>query len=87
MRFNWNNEKNEKLKKTRGISFEDIVIAAENGNILDILENKSKEYKNQVILAVKFKNYIYAVPTVITENEFFLKTIFPSRKLTAKYLN
>jgi len=86
MVFNWDNEKNDKLKKTRNICFEDMVIAIEKGNILDILENPSKKYKYQIIIVVNFENYAYAVPAIKTEEEYFLKTIFPSRKYTNKYL-
>jgi len=86
MVFNWDNDKNEKLKKTRNISFEDMVIAIEKGDMLDILENPAKKYKNQIVIIVNFENYAYAVPAVKTEKEYFLKTIFPSRKYTHKYL-
>lgn len=84
MVFNWDNDKNEWLKKTRNISFEDVIIAVENGEILDVLENTSIKYKNQVVIVVNYENYAYAVPAVRTKDEFFLKTIFPSRKLTNK---
>lgn len=86
MIFNWNDEKNEHLKKTRNISFEEVVIAIENDDILDILENPAKQYKNQIIIIVNHENYAYAVPAVISGDEYFLKTIFPSRKFTNKYL-
>jgi len=86
MVFNWNDEKNEYLKSVRNISFEEIVIAIENDQVLDILENPSKKYKNQIIIVVNFENYAYAVPALETQTEYFLKTIYPSRKLTDKYL-
>lgn len=35
-KYIFNNEKNEKLKKERGISFEDAISAIENDGILDI---------------------------------------------------
>lgn len=86
MVFNWNDEKNQELKKSRNISFEEIVVAIENGNILDVLENPSARYRNQVIIIVEYENYAYAVPTMKRDEEFFLKTIFPSRKYTSLYL-
>jgi uncharacterized DUF497 family protein len=86
MIFDWNDEKNEFLKKTRNICFEDIVIAIENGNLLDVLDNPSVQYKNQIVLVVNFEDYAYVVPAVKTKDEYFLKTIFPSRKFTNKYL-
>lgn len=86
MVFNWDNKKNAFLKKTRNISFEEIVIAIENGEILDVLKNPAKEYKNQILIIVNVENYAYVVPAVKTGKEYFLKTIFPSRKFTNKYL-
>lgn len=85
--FNWNNEKNEKLKDERGICFEEIILAIENGNILDILEHTDQnKYKNQRIFVIKAHNYACLVPFIENETEIFLKTIIPSRKATRKYL-
>jgi uncharacterized DUF497 family protein len=86
MVFNWNEEKNNQLKRTRNISFEQAVIAIENDDILDILENPGKKYRNQIIIVIELDNYAYAVPAVKRAQEYFFKTIFPSRKLTQKYL-
>ena len=86
MVFNWNDEKNSKLKKTRNISFEEMVIAIENGDVPDVIENSAEKYKNQIVIIVNYQNYVYAVPAVVTADEYFLKTIYPSRKLTAEYL-
>jgi len=87
MVFNWDDKKNDWLKKNRNISFEQIVILIENGDILDVLVNPSKLYKGQILIIVNCNNYAYVVPAVKTEKEYFLKTIFPSRKLTMKYLH
>ncbi len=83
----WNNDKNEKLKKERGISFEDVIYYIEHGKLLAILNHANqKKYPGQRIYALKINNYVYLVPFVETENEIFLKTIIPSRKATKKYL-
>jgi uncharacterized DUF497 family protein len=83
----WSNEKNEKLKKERNVSFEDIIYYIENEKLHAILEHKSqKRYPGQKIYVVEINNYIYLVPFMETENEIFLKTIIPSRKATKKYL-
>ena len=85
--FNWNNEKNEKLREKRGVSFEEVVLAIEQGQLLDILEHPNKnKYDNQNIIVIKLYNYVWLVPFVENENEVFLKTIIPSRKATKKYL-
>ena len=84
--FNWNNEKNEWLKKNRNIGFEDIVFLISEGSLLEIIKNPGPRYPNQYMFVVNFKNYVYLVPFVINDNEVFLKTIIPSRKATKKYL-
>jgi len=81
-------EKNELLKKDRGVSFSDVLLAIENGDLLDDITHPNKErYPNQdiFIIFIKIKNYVYLVPYVETEEEIFLKTIIPSRKMTKKY--
>jgi len=84
MSFNWNEEKNALLKADRGISFERIVVAVEEGHLLDILDHpNAKRYKNQRILIVDIDGYAICVPFVEeADGDFFLKTIFPSRKYT-----
>ena len=81
-------EKNEILKFTRDISFEDVILALEEGHLLDDIEHPNKEkYPNQniFIILVVVKNYVYLVPYVEDETSIFLKTIIPSRKMNKKY--
>lgn len=87
MIFNWNDDKNQALKRERNISFERIVIAIEEGKLIDVLEHPNKvQYANQWILIVEIESYAMCVPCVINDEEYFLKTIFPSRKYTQRYL-
>jgi uncharacterized DUF497 family protein len=84
--FNWSAEKNQKLKRERGISFERIVFELLSGNELAVLEHPNQEkYPGQKISMVQVDEYVYAVPFVETETEIFLKTIIPSRKATRQY--
>ena len=84
--FNWNDEKNLSLKKERGISFEEIIFAILNDQLLDILEHPNKElYKEQKLYVVALDDYAYVVPFIERDEEIFLKTIFPSRKYTSIY--
>jgi len=85
--YKWNHEKNEKLKAERGLSFEQVILHIERGDLIDVIEhpNQSK-YPNQQMLIVKIKNYAYLVPFVEDEEGKFLKTIIPSRKATREYL-
>lgn len=81
-------EKNEFLKEQRDISFEDVVLALESGNLLDDIEHPNKEkYPNQniFILLIEIKNYVYLVPYVEDDTSIFLKTIIPSRQMNKKY--
>lgn len=83
----WNNEKNKLLQNERGISFEDIVDAISNGDLLDSIKNPSSEkYSSQSVFIVNLKGYVYCVPYVEDETSIFLKTIFPSRKMKKRYL-
>jgi len=81
-------EKNEILKEQRDISFEDVILSLENGNLLDDIEHPNKDkYPNQniFIILIEIKNYVYLVPYVEDEKSIFLKTIIPSRKMNKKY--
>lgn len=85
--FRWNNEKNEKLKEERNISFEEVVFHIEKGNLLEVINHSNQEkYKVQRMFVVNINNYVYLIPFVEDEKETFLKTIIPSRKATKKYL-
>lgn len=85
--FRWNHEKNELLKKDRGISFEEIVLAIEADGLRDQLIRPNQEkYPNQLILVVALDGYVYLVPFVEENRYLFLKTIIPSRKATRDYL-
>lgn len=86
--FVWEDEKNEKLKEERGISFEEIVFHIERGDILDILEHPNQErYGGQRIFVINVEGYAYLVPFVEMEDEVLLKAIIPSRKATKRYLS
>ncbi|MBI5215338.1 MAG: BrnT family toxin [Ignavibacteriae bacterium] len=85
--FDWNEEKNEELKRTRNISFEIVVSQIEMGNVLDLLEHPNKDkYQHQRIIVIEYNEYAYLVPYVEDEEKIFLKTIIPSRKATKQYL-
>ena len=85
--FDWDSQKNQKLKQERDISFEEILIAIEDGKILDIVEHSSKsKYPNQKIFIVNINNYAHLVPFAEDGEKVFLKTIIPSRKATKKYI-
>jgi uncharacterized DUF497 family protein len=83
----WNEEKNELLKREREVGFEEVLIAMDNGHLLDVLKHRDlKKYPHQRIFVVNIGQYAYLVPFVETNDELFLKTIIPSRKATKIYL-
>lgn len=89
MTFNWNEEKNILLKQTRDISFEEIVLCILEGRVIKVMDHPNKEkYSNQKLYLISYNNYIYVVPFVINEKEreIFLKTIYPSREYTKRFL-
>jgi hypothetical protein len=81
-------EKNELLKSTRNISFEETLEIIYEGNVLDDLKHPDPKKSSQRIYLIKIEKYVYVVPYVIDlrKHEIFLKTIYPSRKYTKLYL-
>ena len=81
----WDKEKNQKLMRERGVSFDAVVSNIESGNVLAIVPGKGK-FKHQKQYIVNMNGYVYIVPAVEEKHRIFLKTIIPSRKLTKQYL-
>lgn len=85
--FVWNAEKNEQLKTERGVSFEEVVFHIENGSVLAVIAHPNQaKYAHQRVYLVKIDDYVYVVPFVESDDEIFLKTVMPSRRMTRKYL-
>lgn len=85
--FRWDPAKNDRLKAERGISFEEIVLAVEEGGLRDLLIHPNqRRYPGQVVLVVAYRDYAYLVPSVEETEHYFLKTIIPSRKAARVYL-
>ena len=84
--FKWNMEKNEKLTMERGISFDEVVERIESGaRVIEAEHPNPGKYPGQRILVVEINCYAYMIPFVRNGEEYFLKTIIPSRKATKKY--
>jgi uncharacterized DUF497 family protein len=85
--FRWDNEKNEMLRKNRGLCFEQVVVQMERGDVLDTIEHPNQDrYPGQKIAIIRIDDYAYLVPYIEKREELFLKTIIPSRKATNKYV-
>ncbi len=84
--FDWNDEKNEMLKKTRGVSFEQVELAIASGDLVDrIKHHNPAKYPSQKVFLVRIEDYIYSVPYVEDNERIFLKTIIPNSKATKRY--
>lgn len=83
--YDFCSQKNKQLIIERGISFEDVIAAIQDDRLLDVIKHHNQErYVHQLVYVV---NYVYLFPFVRKDEEtVFLKTIFPSRKLTRQYL-
>jgi hypothetical protein len=82
----WNPQKAIEIAEnaSRGfVTFEQCVIAIQEGRVLDIIVNPNRP--NQKVYVLEINRYVYAVPFVETDDYVFLKTIYPSRKLLKRY--
>ncbi len=84
-RYEWDEEKNKQLFNEREISFEAIVVALEEGKLLDVVPHPSSKYKHQFIFVIDMEGYVVYVPFVEDEDKVFLKTAFRNRKATREY--
>lgn len=75
----WNKLKSERLKKVRGASFEELIVAER----VAIKRHPKKE--TQSIMLFKYRGYVWVVPYVENKDYKFLKTLYPSRKYTKLY--
>jgi len=63
--FDWNPDKNEWLRVTREITFEEIVFHISRGDLLDVLEHpNASRYPGQKIFVVDVEGYVCLVPFV-----------------------
>ena len=84
--YDFNSEKNRRLKEARGIGFEEIIARIEAGYLLaTTLHPNPERYPQQWVYHVQVDGYIYLVPWVQNGETIFLKTIFPSRKATRNH--
>ncbi len=79
MDFDWNIDKNELLKETRGVSFEMVLEEISEDRILEDSPHPNQEkYPNQYIFVLKINEYCYFAPYIQNSDTIFLKTIIPS---------
>ena len=87
VRFRWSPSKNELLVGQRGISFENVIDAMEQGGLIDVRDHPNQDrYPGQSVYVVDVAEYLYLVPFVTeADGTRLLKTVIPSRKAMRYY--
>ena len=75
----WDPLKNEWLKRTRGISFEEIILE----RLLAVKEHPQRPM--QRLMLFEREGYVWCVPYMENDQWIFLKTLYPSRKFTTMF--
>jgi len=71
----WNVVKSDRLKRIRGVSFEELIT---DGKIINVIDHPGRP--GQHMFVFEYKKYIWIAPCVIEKEDVFLKTLYPSRK-------
>ena len=80
----WDEKKNEKLQKERGVSFEEVAKIIRSERHLAIIDHPTRE--EQRLCIVLLNGYVHAVPFMYDDKQnIILKTIFPCRKYHKTY--
>ena len=86
MKITWIEDKNIELERLRGLNFEMVLAAIDDGRIMaDEQHPNIKNYGHQRILILDIDGYAVTVPYVVSSNEIFLKTMFRDRKMQRRY--
>ena len=83
--FDWSDEKDAKLRRERGVGFQEMVHHIGQGDVLETAAHPNlKKYPGQKVLYVRIEDYVYMVPCVEAGGKIFLKSIIPSRAATKR---
>ncbi len=84
MNIIWDDEKSARLKKERGISFDEVAVLILQKKYVDIVKHPKRP--GQRMFLIPINGYIHVVPFVMDrENNLVLKTVFPSRKFHKRH--
>ena len=75
----WDLLKSQRLKHTRGVSFEEIVYS----KLVAVKRHPTRAHQN--LMLFEHRGYVWVVPYVESGDAIFLKTLYPSRKYTVLY--
>lgn len=85
--YEYSKEKEEIVKQKHGMSFEEVIRALDKKKILTKFAHPNrKKYPNQHVFVVEINGYAIVVPHIEQGEKIFLKTAFPSRKYTKKFI-
>ena len=81
----WSEEKDQQLRRDRGVSLETVAAMISRGEYKDLLEHPTRH--NQWIFILDIARYTWVVRFVVEEDgeSIFLKTAFPSRRFHKRY--
>ncbi len=80
----WDELKSDRLKKERGISLDEVATLILQKTYIDIVKHPKRP--GQLMFVIPINEYIHVVPFVIDrDNNFVLKTVYPSRKFHKRY--
>lgn len=86
--YYWDDEKDALLRRTRRVSFDEIVHQIEHGGLLDSIDHPNPTlHAGQRIYIVCIGDYAYRVPFEVTPLGIFLRTAYPSGDDTRYYLH
>ena len=75
----WDLLKSQRLKRARGVSFEELVHA----KLVAVKRHPTRAH--QQLMLFEHRGHIWVAPYVESGDAIFLKTLYPSRKYTALY--
>lgn len=87
--YRYDPDKDVLLKKEWGIGFEAIIAMIEGNRVIKVITHHNQQkYARQKMMIFDIDGYAYVVPYVKNprKKEIFLKTIFPSRRMTKLYI-
>lgn len=76
MEFKWSSLKSRRLKRRRGAAFEEVL----GGEFIEVIDHPVRA--DQKILLMWYREYVWAIPCILSEGEIFLKTLYKCRKYT-----
>ena len=85
LQIEWNETKNEWLKKERGINFEKISYMIHNNEHIAIIPNINSKYYPEEMFILNIDNYIWNIPFYVKDGVVVLKTAFRNRQLNKIY--